>query len=185
MWGRWRLVLVVTALLFMAYVAVRQAYRLRSSYEPSPAEVSELRASGKAAIASGDVPVAALLLNHGSIIGRGYNTVLRDGNAGGHAEVNAVSDAIRSLGWERFQALDREGLMVVSTFEPCGMCKGMLLEYRIKEVAFIEPKSLGHWIREDLRALGYELKKRTSGPEQLQDSLFRLHPKYDPATADH
>ena len=58
------------------------------------------------------------------------------------------------------------------------MCRGMLLEYRIDRLAFIEPKSILHWMREDLRWLRYELTKQPSGPVGLQDSLFRLHPAY-------
>ncbi len=164
--------------LFGSYAAVRSVYLLRSSHEPSPVVVGELRYLGTRALESGDVPVASVLLLGDSIIGRGYNTVLRDGDAGGHAEVNAVSDALAHMGTDAFASLDREQLQLLSTFEPCAMCRGMLLEYRIDRVAFIEPKSLWHWLKEDARWLGYELSKTGSGPEQLQDSLFRLHPEY-------
>lgn len=160
------------------YAAVRSVHLLRSKHEPSPAVVGELQVLGTRALESGDVPVASVLLFGDSIIGRGYNTVLRDGDAGGHAEVNAVSDAMAHLGNEAFGTLDREQLLLISTFEPCAMCRGMLLEYRIDRVAFIEPKSLWHWLKEDARWLGYELSKIGSEPERLQDSLFRLHPAY-------
>ena len=182
---RWlRIVLFIIALL-VAYCAIRKAYVLRNTYTPSADQVDALGMLGKEAIRSGDVPVAALLLYSDSIIGRGCNTVLRDGNAGGHAEVNALSDAFRSLGRDRFDRLDRERMVLLTTFEPCAMCKGLILEYRIGHVAFIEPRSVWHWIKEDLRSITYELTRQRSGPESLQDSLFRLHPAYDPARSDH
>lgn len=166
-------------LLFCAYVALRLQYVLHNDVVLDPAVVAALRIHGDQAIASGDVPVAAVLLHGGRPIGAGHNTVLRDGNAGGHAEINAVSDAMHQLGSERFRALDRDSLVMVSTFEPCAMCRGMLVEYRIGSVVFNEPKTLRHWIRDDLRWVEYEWSKRDGGPKGLQDSLFRAHPAYD------
>ncbi len=131
------------------------------------------------------MPIAALLTYHDSTIGRGFNTVLRDGNSGGHAEINAISDAIRHRGRINFDSLDREKLVLLTTFEPCAMCKGAIIQYRIKNVRFIEPKSLSHWLRDDLRGVGYELRKQRVGPELLQDSLFRSHPAYDPLRNAH
>lgn len=182
---RWSRIVLIVLGAVLAYWTVRKAYVFRSTYTPSTEQVEELTALGQQAIRSGDVPVAALLLYDDTIIGRGCNTVLRDGNAGGHAEVNALSDAFRSLGRERFDRLDRDRMVLITTFEPCAMCRGLILEYRIGHVAFIEPKSLWHWMKEDARSIGYGLTRQRSGPEQLQDSLFRLHPAYDPATADH
>lgn len=182
---RWLRILLVIIVVALSYCAVRMAYVVRSSYTPTSDQVEALTSLGKEAIRSGDVPVAALLIHDGVIFGRGYNTVLRDGNAGGHAEVNALSDAFRTLGRERFDRLDRERMTLITTFEPCAMCRGLILEYRIGHVAFIEPKSLWHWIKEDARCIGYELTRQRSGPDHLQDSLFRLHPAYDPAQADH
>jgi tRNA(Arg) A34 adenosine deaminase TadA len=56
--------------------------------------IERLVSLGKKALDSNDVPIAALLLSNGEVIGEGFNTVLRDGNAGGHAEINAISSAI-------------------------------------------------------------------------------------------
>jgi tRNA(Arg) A34 adenosine deaminase TadA len=180
-----RTVLVVFMATGLGYMFLRKMHVIRSAYQPSPAQVQELRALAGHALRSGDVPVAALLLHGDTIIGRGYNTVLRDTAAGGHAEVNALTDAFRHLGRERFAQLDRGQLLLVSTFEPCAMCRGLMLEYRIDRMAFVEPKSLGHWLREDVRAVGIEWRKRGSAPGHLQDSLFRTHPAYDAASADH
>ncbi|MBK8340910.1 MAG: nucleoside deaminase [Flavobacteriales bacterium] len=122
-----RITLVIVALV-LAYCSVRKAYVLRATYMPTSEQVDVLANLGKEAISSGDVPVAALLLYNDDVIGRGYNTVRRDGNAGGHAEVNAISDAFRSLGWERFERLDRDRMVLLTTFEPCAMCKGLICQ---------------------------------------------------------
>ncbi len=170
--------LLLLALFFTAYAAVRWGHRLRPAYRPTTGQVAELRALGMEAIASGDVPVAALVVHGDRIIGRGRNTVLRDADAGGHAEVNAVSDSLRQMGRDAFRALSRDSLVLITTFEPCAMCRGMLLEYDVRHLAHIEPKSIGHWLRQDARWLRYELTKQRSGPEGVQDSLFRMHPGY-------
>ncbi|MEI2825909.1 MAG: deaminase [Dermatophilaceae bacterium] len=119
-------------------------------------------------------------------IGRGHNTVLRDGNAGGHADgINAISHAMRMMGTLTFDALDRDDLVLITTFEPCAMCRGAIIEYRIERVGFVEPKSLRHHAGQWLKALDYEVHKVELEPAGLQDSLFRLHPGYDPAKDSH
>lgn len=168
----------------LLYVGVRKAYVVHGTFRPSAAQIDSLGALGARAIPAGDVPVAALLLYNDSVIGQGYNTVLRDGNAGGHAEVNAVSDALHRLGHEGFAQLDRDHLLLVTTYEPCAMCRGMLLEYRIPRVAFVQAKTLRHWLHDDLRDLGQLLRQQRSAPAGLQDSLFRLYPSYDPSHAE-
>lgn len=181
---RWsvRSILVIIALLG-AYALLRKAHRMRAPLVAEPWQVERLQALGQEAIASRDVPVAALLLHGGRLIGSGRNTVLSHGDAAGHAEVNAVSDAIRSLGWQRFNALNRDSLLLLTTFEPCAMCRGMLLEHRIGQVAYLHGKSLGHWLREDARWLLYELLLRPGAPEDLQERLFMQHPGYPESRA--
>lgn len=168
-----------------AWAFVHKAYVFEAVDELPPEHVEELTALGLRSIANLDVPVAALLLYDDAIIGRGYNTVLRDGNAGGHAEINALSDALGTLGAGGFDRLDRKRLVLVTTFEPCAMCRGAIMEYRIEHVLFIEPKSLRHHAGQVRRDLHYELFKARVGPTWLQDSLFRAHPGYDPAKDRH
>lgn len=176
---------LLLVLIVAAWLLVRRAYLLRSDAELSNAQLGLLRQEGLASIPSGDVPIGAILLYGESVIGRGHNTQLATGDAAGHAEVNAVSDAIRILGHDAFRALDRDSLLLVSTFEPCAMCRGMMEEHAIKQMAFLKPKSLWSRLKSDARLLRLELTRRTAGHEQLQDSLFRAHPAYDARTADH
>ncbi|MFZ1693914.1 MAG: nucleoside deaminase [Flavobacteriales bacterium] len=169
---------IALGLIITLYALVRKGHRLREPYHADAAVQERLALLGREALLSNDVPVAAVLLNGSAVIGEGHNTVLRDGHAGGHAEVNAVSQAIRGLGWAGFHALDRDSLLLITTYEPCAMCRGMLLEYRIKRVVYLEGKGLGHWMRDDLRWLRYELSKQAGTPEELQGALFMLHPDY-------
>lgn len=144
----------------------------------SPSIIERLVVLGKEALASGDVPIAAVLLYHGEVIGEGYNTVVRTGNAGEHAEVNAISAAIRSVGAEKFRALDRKELLLVSTFEPCVMCIGACINNGITRVAYLQPKN-GRDRWKELRAMLLHVLRRGRLPghgEQIE--LFRLHPDF-------
>ena len=179
------LLLLLPGVLILLWMLVHKAYIFEPSAQLAPQEVNELGVLGSRAIESLDVPVASLLVYRNTVIGRGYNTVLRDANAGGHAEINAISDALRTLGAEGFDALDRDDLVLITTFEPCAMCKGAIMEYRIERVGFVEPKSLRHHAAQGLKELNYELFKVQLAPAGLQDSLFRLHPGYDPAKDRH
>ena len=130
------------------------------------------------ALKSEDVPVGALLLYNDTILSTGYNTVLRDSNAGGHAEINAISNAVRQIGFSSFSKLDRKKLILVSTFEPCMMCRGAIIEYNIRHVYFLKGKGLFHWLKNDAKQLRYEWNTSQAEGKELQDSLFLLHPKY-------
>jgi tRNA(Arg) A34 adenosine deaminase TadA len=142
--------------------------------------VSRLKNLGMESLRSKDIPVAAVLLYGDSIIGEGYNTVLRDKIAGGHAEINALSNAMQLVGPTLFPQLNRDSLLLVSTFEPCTMCMGAILEYRIKHVRFLKPKPFFYLLREELRAIRYRWRLEQTGPEALQDSLFFSYPGYRP-----
>gem|GEM_PF-987824 len=146
-----------------------------------PAEsATRLKSLGLLSLSAKDVPVAALLLYGDSVIGEGYNTVRRDHNAAGHAEINAISDAMRRIGHAAFAKLNRDSLLLISTFEPCPMCAGAMLEYGIKRVQYLKPKPLFYLMREELRGINYRWRWRNIGPEALQDSLFFSHPEYRP-----
>jgi tRNA(Arg) A34 adenosine deaminase TadA len=152
--------------------------RTRRPLELTEAQRSRLLAQAEQSLEALDVPVGALLLYDGEIIGEGHNTVLRDGIAGGHAEINALSGAIRSLGMERFMALDRDRLLLVSTFEPCPMCAGAFSAYGLRRVCFLKPKAPLFRAREWARVLRYLLQRRRGRDSGEQDRLFARHPQY-------
>lgn len=87
------------------------------------------------AVASGDVPVGALVLDPtGAVVGEGRNTRERDLDPTGHAEVVAMRAAARTLGEWRL-----EGCTLVVTLEPCTMCAGALVSARVGRLV------LGAW----------------------------------------
>lgn len=79
--------------------------------------------------AAGEVPVGAVVVRDGEIIGRGRNTREYGKNALGHAEIAAIDEACRRLGGWR---LTRCTLYV--TLEPCPMCAGAIISARIPRV---------------------------------------------------
>ena len=86
-------------------------------------------ADARGAYATGNRPVAALIVRDDKIIGRGRNTVYADRDPSAHAEVAAIRVACREL-----DTLDLGGATLYSTLEPCPMCLWMILESKIARV---------------------------------------------------
>jgi tRNA(adenine34) deaminase len=84
-----------------------------------------------AAAAEGDVPVGALVVRDGVIIGRGSNRTVRDQDPTAHAEMLAIREAALALGTWRL-----EGCELVVTLEPCAMCAGAIILARLDRVTF-------------------------------------------------
>jgi tRNA(Arg) A34 adenosine deaminase TadA len=144
----------------------------------SPVLEARLKALGEQSLVSNDVPVAAVVMYGDSIIGEGYNTVNRDDNCGGHAEINALSSAMHCVGREQFNHLNRDSVSLISTFEPCPMCCGAILEHHITRVTFLKPKPFLYLLKEEARLFLAGLRSEHSEPSALQDSLFEKHPSY-------
>src|SRR5688572_766714 len=90
-------------------------------------------ALGLAADASvhGDVPVGALVVRNGQVIGRGANRTVRDQDPTAHAEMLAIREAAAALGSWRL-----EGCELFVTLEPCAMCAGAIVLARLDRVTF-------------------------------------------------
>ena len=90
-----------------------------------------------AAGASGDVPVGAIVVIDGTIVGRGRNRRQLNGDPTAHAEIEALRDASQVLGNWRI-----EGELYV-TQEPCPMCAGALVNARIRRLIYgcVNPKA--------------------------------------------
>jgi tRNA(Arg) A34 adenosine deaminase TadA len=172
------LVISLGALIAIVFLPVEEFfYRIRIRTEvQEPLKKELLLLAGRSL--PEDVPVGALLLYNDSIVGTGFNTVSRDSVAYGHAEINAISAAIRKYGIERFFQLDRNKLELLTTLEPCQMCKGAIIEYRIKLVKFMKGKDFSYWFNENRWEMLYQFKKSSFGRSASQDSLFRLHKNY-------
>lgn len=87
----------------------------------------------KEAEQTGDVPIGAVVVRNidGEIIGRGKNTREAFGSAVGHAEINAIEEACRTLSSWRLS-----GCTLYVTLEPCPMCAGACINSRIDKVVF-------------------------------------------------
>ncbi len=162
-------------LLIMAVYSFRtQFYRISSKKELINEYRRELDGIGQISLKSKDLPISAILIYNFQIIGRGHNTVVRDSDAGGHAIINAITDGIKNVGLETFHHLSRDSMKIITTFEPCEMCRGAMIEYGITTVEFLKPKPASYWFDREYQELSYELTKRNLDAEELQDSLFRL-----------
>ncbi len=83
------------------------------------------------AAAKGEVPVGAVVVYRDKIIGKGYNTREQEKSVLGHAEINAIQQATKTIGDFR---LDESEIFV--TLEPCAMCMGAIINARIKRLVF-------------------------------------------------
>ncbi|MGA0114193.1 MAG: tRNA adenosine(34) deaminase TadA [Burkholderiales bacterium] len=83
------------------------------------------------AAAAGEVPVGAVVVKDGTIIGRGYNQPISGADPTAHAEVVAMRDASKALG--NYRLIDCD---LYVTLEPCVMCAGAIMHARIRRVVF-------------------------------------------------
>lgn len=81
--------------------------------------------------ALGEIPVGALVVKGGKIIGRGFNRRETDADATAHAEMLAIRQACQTLGNWRLT-----GCTLFVTLEPCPMCTGAILQSRLSQVVF-------------------------------------------------
>ena len=85
----------------------------------------------KEAWAIDEVPIGAVVVLEGKIIGRGFNTVIRDRDPSAHAEIQALRQASEAIGNYRLP-----GAALYVTLEPCAMCAGAIVNARLKTVVF-------------------------------------------------
>jgi tRNA(adenine34) deaminase len=92
----------------------------------------------RAAAAAGEVPVGAIVVADGVIVGRGQNRVLRDLDPTAHAEIVALREAARSMGNYRLS-----GCEIFVTLEPCAMCAGAMIHARLSRLVYAaaDPKA--------------------------------------------
>ena len=80
---------------------------------------------------AGEVPVGALVVLEGEVIGRGFNQPIGRNDPTAHAEVMALRDAARRIGNYRLP-----GCTLYVTLEPCVMCAGAIMHARLDRVVF-------------------------------------------------
>ena len=90
----------------------------------------------------GEIPVGAVIIKDGEIIGRGHNSTETDRDITAHAEMVAIRQASKylgdTLGWRRLTGCD-----MYVTMEPCAMCAGAIVWARIQTlyIGAMDPKA--------------------------------------------
>lgn len=93
--------------------------------------MQEALAEARAAADAGEVPIGALVVHDGKVIGRGQNRVLRDVDPTAHAEIVAMRAAAQSLNNYRLS-----GCEMYVTLEPCAMCAGAMIHARLERLIY-------------------------------------------------
>ena len=86
----------------------------------------------------GEVPVGALVVKNGKVIGRGYNAPISSKDPSAHAEIQALREASAALRNYRL-----EGCSLYVTLEPCAMCAGAVMHARLARLVYgaADPKT--------------------------------------------
>ena len=112
--------------------------------------MEEALVEARRAAAKGEVPVGAVVVREGEILGRGLNRREGDGDPLAHAEMLAIRQAAQAIGGWRLVGCD-----LYVTLEPCAMCAGALVNSRIERLVFAarDPKagycgSLGNLVQD-------------------------------------
>jgi tRNA(adenine34) deaminase len=107
-------------------------------------------AEARRAAELGEVPIGAVVVRDGEVVGRGHNRREVDGDPLAHAELLALREAARRVGGWRLA-----GCTMVVTLEPCPMCAGALVASRIDRLVYgaADPKagycgSLGNLVQD-------------------------------------
>ena len=92
----------------------------------------------RSAATVGEVPVGAVIVHEGVVIGRGQNHVERLHDPTAHAEILAIRGATAALGYERLNSA-----VLYVTLEPCAMCAGAIVLARLRSLVYgaIDPKA--------------------------------------------
>jgi len=102
-----------------------------SAFESDELWMHEALRTAQRALEAGEVPVGAVVVHEGRIVGRGVNRHVIDSDPTAHAEVIALRDAGKTIG--NYRLLDCE---LFVTIEPCAMCSGALVHARIRRLVY-------------------------------------------------
>jgi tRNA(adenine34) deaminase len=105
---------------------------------------------GQRALEIGEVPVGAVVVNQGQIVGRGFNRNIIDRDPTAHAEVLALREAGAALGNHRLITCD-----LFATIEPCAMCAGAMVHARIRRLVYGADDPKAGTVRSVMRVLNH------------------------------
>ena len=108
--------------------------RTKTAERRSPSDelwMEEALRCAQRALDAGEVPVGAIVVCEGRIVGKGWNRNICDSDPTAHAEVIALSEAGATLGNHRLGDCD-----LFATIEPCPMCAGAMVHARIRRLIY-------------------------------------------------
>lgn len=98
---------------------------------PDELRMEEALRCAQRALEAGEVPVGAIVLCDGRIVGRGWNRNITDSDPTAHAEIIALREAGTTVGNHRLGDCE-----LFATIEPCAMCAGAMVHARIKRLVY-------------------------------------------------
>lgn len=108
-------------------------------------------ATAKAAAASGEVPIGAVIVKDGVVIAEAHNAPRKDHDPTAHAEILAIRRAAQALGDERLT-----GCELWVTLEPCAMCAGAIAHARIARLYYAASDPKGGAVEHGARVFEQE-----------------------------
>jgi tRNA(adenine34) deaminase len=105
---------------------------------PLPEPMARALALAREAAADGEVPIGAVVVEDGAVIGEGRNAPRASHDPTAHAEIAAIRDAAKALGVERLM-----GCELWVTLEPCAMCAGAIVHARLARLYYAAPDPKG------------------------------------------
>jgi len=111
--------------------AVPASAEFPSEDRPDELWMEEALRCAQRALEAGEVPVGAVVVRTGQIVGRGWNRNITDSDPTAHAEVIALREAAATVGNHRLEACE-----LFVTIEPCAMCAGALTHARVKRLVY-------------------------------------------------
>lgn len=125
----------------------------------------------KKGLAEGGIPIGAVLVIDGQIVGRGHNRRVQEGSAVLHAEMDCLENA------GRLRASDYRRATLYSTLSPCDMCSGTVLLYRIPKVVIGENRTF-RGPEDYLQSRGVKIVViDDQGCRQLLENFISEHPE--------
>jgi tRNA(adenine34) deaminase len=102
-----------------------------TSTSPDELWMEEALRAAQRALDAGEVPVGAIVVRDGRIVGRGWNRNITAFDPTGHAEIIALRDAGSTVGNHRLGDCE-----LFATIEPCAMCAGAMIHARIRRLVY-------------------------------------------------
>ena len=93
--------------------------------------IQEALRAAQDALVAGEVPVGAVVVHDGKIVGRGFNRNIADSDPTAHAEIIALREAAATVRNHRLSDCE-----LFATIEPCPMCAGALVHARIRRLVY-------------------------------------------------